>query len=118
MKAGFARLARTIGRIEARLDACGDGREIPIERGGGMRALRDAIARACAARGEAKGDAPAMGRLGPIGALREAILEEQERRRVWMAALPPGALGNEPAITDEDEEPGAGAVEKIEEKRE
>jgi hypothetical protein len=91
--------------IEARLPMLGAGKQYPIAKGGGMRALLEAIQ---AAKKDRQG-APAPEAEGmpfsPFRALREDILRERARRDEWMAALPPNSLGNEPVI-EETEEPG------------
>jgi hypothetical protein len=105
MKSGFARLARTIGRIEARMDANGDGRQIPIARGSGMLGLRTAIqavreARLIAPPSSPVGDTP-NALLSPLARLRADILAEQARRE----ARGPEAYADVPAIYDDDDEP-------------
>jgi hypothetical protein len=102
MKSGFARLARTIGRIEARMDANGAGGQFNIPRGSGMLGLKLAIARAREARGEAKREPPVGVCLGPIGELHRAVLEEQRKRAELFKLVSIEALANEPAVYDDE----------------
>jgi hypothetical protein len=100
-------LRRQIARIQARL-AGGANEEFPVPRHGGMLALRMAIEAAKEARGEAKREPEAGERLGPIAALRRALLDEQARRAQLFAIMPIEKLAEQPAIyqTEETEEIG------------
>jgi hypothetical protein len=101
MKAGFARLARTIGRIEARMDTHGDGQQFPIARGSGMLGLRTAIqavrARQIAPPSPPVGTMP-NAPLSPLARLRADILAEQTRRE----ARGPEAYADVPATYDDE----------------
>ena len=91
MKPGFTRLAHRITRIEARLDALGDGRQVRIPARSGMFGLRtaiEAVRKDWEARGVAKWT-PEVGQqpLGPVARLRAALLAEQAWRKANAATL-------------------------------
>jgi hypothetical protein len=103
MKAGYAKLARSIARIEARVLANGDAMQFPIPRHSGMAGLRAAIEAAKAARGSDEREPKAGRPRGPIQALREALLQEQARRAELFAIMPIEKLCEQPAIYETEE---------------
>lgn len=110
MKSGFTRLAHKLARIEARLDARGDGQQFHIPKKSGMRGLREATQAAMQAHQNAPptpppGDMPDKP-LTALARLRADILAEQKRRAEWFSTISIASLGYEPVI-EEAEEPEA-----------
>jgi hypothetical protein len=101
-------IRRQIARIQTRLAARAEDMRFHIPAHSGMAGLRTALQAVREARQIAPPCLPLVDMpnapLSPLARLRADILQEQERRAKWMAALPPGALGNEPAIETIEEQ--------------